>query len=488
MINYFYGVMSNGDQRPNIVLIHVDQWRADCLGFTGHPSVETPHLNTFFDNGVNFIRAYAAVPSCIASRASLMTGLTQRTHGRVGYRDAVPWRYKTTLASTLASAGYHTQAVGKMHVYPERNLLGFHNVILHDGYLHHSRSQGNITDRDDYLPWLKNRRGINADIIDTGMGCNGYAVAPWSYDTMEHPMASITTESIDFLRRRDPDKPFFLYTSYHRPHPPFDPPQEYLAMYENKVLPPPVKGDWISTLPSDKGFDSPVPSSEHEIDKARKAYYAQITFIDHQINRLLHAIHERNLLENTWIIFISDHGDMLYDHNHVAKSLPYEASARVPFLVRFPAGQNKHLSRATIDAPVEMRDIFPTICDMAGIPVPESVEGKSVLPFCLGERPSWREYIHGEHDAGKLSNHWITDGKWKYVWFSRDGREQLFNLGTDPQECHDCSTEVGATTSRFRQLLIKELTGREEGYVENGVLVKGKKGVAVLTEPTLLFV
>lgn len=472
--------MTTAAKRPNIVLIHADQWRADCLGFTGHPAVETPHLDGFSRSGVHFSRAYAAVPSCIASRASLMTGLTQRTHGRVGYRDGVPWRYETTLAGTFSAAGYQTQAVGKMHVYPERNLLGFHNVILHDGYLHHSRSRGDITDRDDYLPWLRDRRGTNADFIDTGMGCNGYTVSPWCYDTLEHPMAWVTTESIDFLRRRDPDKPFFLYTSFHRPHPPLDPPRDYLAMYEHKKLPPPVSGDWVDHTVRRGGFDSPVPVSADEIDRARKAYYAQISFIDHQINRLVHALHERGLLDTTWIIFTSDHGDMLYDHAHVAKALPYEASARVPLIIRYPQKARGLPAGLSVDAPVEMRDIFPTCCDIAGIPVPADVEGKSVLPFCRGERPAWREYIHGEHDRGEDSNHWVTDGKWKYVWFSQTGCEQLFNLAEDPQEMRNRAGGEKNRLAAWRLKLITELEGREEGYVSSGSLVTGKKSAAVL--------
>lgn len=465
--------------RPNIVLIHADQWRADCLSFTGHPSVETPHLDSFFRSGVSFSKAYAAVPSCIASRASLMTGLTQRTHGRVGYRDGVPWKYDTTLAGTLADAGYHTQAVGKMHVYPERNLLGFHNVVLHDGYLHRSRSQGDIADRDDYLLWLRDRRGATADFIDTGMGCNGYAVAPWCYDTLEHPMAWVTTESIDFLRRRDPDKPFFLYTSYHRPHPPLDPPRDYLAMYDRKTLPPPVMGDWAELLRADRGPDSPVPSHPDAIDRARKAYYAQLTFIDHQINRLIHALHERMLMDNTWIIFVSDHGDMLYDHNLTAKALPYEGCARVPLIIRYPQ-KNALPTGRTIDAPVEMRDIFPTMCDIAGIETPKSVEGKSVMPLCRGESPAWRDYIHGEHEWGEGSNQWLTDGKWKYAWFSQTGREQLFDLVNDPNEQHDCAGQKANELAEWRTRLVQELDGREEGYSDGNKLIVGRNPTQVL--------
>ncbi|MBN8217368.1 MAG: arylsulfatase [Spirochaetes bacterium] len=466
--------------RPNIVILQVDQWRADCLGFAGHPTVETPHLDAFFRQGVNFSKAYAAVPSCIAARASIMTGLTPRSHGRVGYRDGVPWNYPVTLAGTLAAAGYHTQAVGKLHAYPERSLLGFHHVVLHDGYLHHSRSHGSHEDRDDYLPWIRGRRGPRADFIDTGMGCNGYTVAPWCYDNSEHPTAWVADESIDFLRRRDPSRPFFLYASFHRPHPPLDPPRDYLALYDKKELPPPLRGDWVDH-PLRRGyFDSPVPVKPDEIDRARKAYYAQITFIDHQINRLTHALHERGVLSNTWILFVSDHGDMLYDHGHIAKALPYEGSARVPLLMRLPDSQKTLARGRQVDAPVELRDIFPTCCEIAGVAVPPSVEGKSLLPFARGEAPQWREAVHGEHEWGEGSNQWLSDGKTKYAWYSQTGREELFDLEKDPGEIHELSRLEPERLSKWRTRLAKELAGREEGYSDGTRLIPGKKATPVL--------
>ena len=125
--------------RPNVVLIMVDQWRGDCLSIDGHPVVQTPYLDQLALEGARFARAYSATPTCIPARAALFTGLTQRSHGRVGYQDGVPWDYAITLAGEFTRHGYQTQAVGKMHVYPERSQMGFQNVILHDGYLHYAR-------------------------------------------------------------------------------------------------------------------------------------------------------------------------------------------------------------------------------------------------------------------------------------------------------------------------------------------------------------
>jgi arylsulfatase A-like enzyme len=469
--------------RPNVLLIHVDQWRADCLGLAGHPVVETPHLDALFARGANFRQAYAAVPSCIASRASLMTGLTPRSHGRVGYRDRVKWDYDVTLAGLFADAGYHTQAVGKMHCSPARNLLGFHNVVLHDGYLHTERKPGaDLHFVDDYLPELRREYGPDADYIDSGIGCNGYVVRPWPYADALHPSAWVTTQSVEFLRRRDPDKPFFLYASYHRPHPPLDPPQWYLDMYERKELPPPAKGDWNEENARPwRGLDSPVPTDDAGRDRARRAYYAQCSFIDNQINRLTQALHAHGVSGDTCICFVSDHGELLYDHGLVAKSLPYEGSARVPLLLRLP----RNSTATTVDAPVEMRDVLPTLCDVAGIAVPDSVEGKSLLPFCRGEKPVWREYVHGEHASGEISNHWLTDGRTKYAWFSQTGREQLFDIAADPYETHDLAGERPDELAEWRSRLVSELTGREEGYVQGAELVVGRKPQAILAEAGL---
>ncbi len=467
----------------NLLLIVVDQWRWDALGHAGHPCVETPHLDRLAQEGVSFRAAYAAVPSCIAARASLMTGLTPRRHGRVGYQDHVPWNYETTLPGTLAAAGYHTQAVGKMHVYPARTLLGFHHVVLHDGYLHaERRAQRNYDLVDDYLPWLRRQYGPAADYADTGLGCNGYVVRPWPYDDALHPTAWVTSQAMDFLRRRDPRRPFFLMVSYHRPHPPLDPPRDYLSLYERKALPPLPRGDWAHTFPPpNRGTDSPVPTDPCQMDRARRAYYAQISFIDNQINRLVHALHEHDVLNDTAILFCADHGEMLYDHGLVAKALPFQGSAAVPFLLRCPAGWGLRRG-AVCTAPVELRDVFPTLCELAGIPVPAGVEGASVLPFCRGETPSgWREYVHGEHASGPLSNHWIADGHWKYAWYSQSGREQLFDLVHDPQECRDLSAARPDLTAAYRQRLVQELEGREEGYVQGGALVPGRPARAVLS-------
>jgi arylsulfatase len=467
--------------KPNIVLIMADQWRGDCLSCLGNPVVETPNLDRLFLDGTVFTQAYSAVPSCVAARAALMTGLPQKSHGRTGYEDGVDWNYENTLAGLLSDAGYHTHCVGKMHVYPARSLMGFNSIDLHDGYLYIERDRDKDYSRvDDYFPWLKENLGTFADTIDVGLGPNGYTVRPWPYEERFHPTNWVTSKSIDFLRRRDPRKPFFLKVSYHRPHPPLDPPQYYLDRYLDKELPPVAQGSWSeSIVPETRTVESPVPKTECQKDLARRAYYAQITHIDCQINRLIHALGEYNVMDNTVILFLSDHGDMLYDHNMVAKAKAYDASTRIPFMLKMPGKENNNLKKRC-DQPVELRDVLPTLLDAAGVEIPDSIEGKSVLPLAKGKDIKWREYVHGEHVWGEGSNHWINTGKELYIWFSQSGEEQYFNLEEAQNNLYEKSASAMDRVEYLRSKLIKELDGREEGYVKDGRLIVGKMPKDVL--------
>lgn len=213
----------------------------------------------------------------------------------------------------------------------------------------------------------------------------------------------------------------------------------------------------------------------------RAAYYAQLTHIDHQVGRLLEYLLEYDVLKDTMFVFASDHGELLGDHNLFRKVLPYDGSARIPLIVTPPASWQVKGGLVS-DAVVELRDIMPTILEACGVPIPDTVDGQSLLPFAQGRQPQWRRYLHGEHAAGPLSNHWITDGRQKFVWFSQTGREQFFDLASDPQELHDRIDDDGLDSQirQFRQWLIEELTGREEGYTDGQRLITGRTPKQVL--------
>jgi arylsulfatase A-like enzyme len=480
-------------ERPNVVLICVDQWRGDCLSYLGHPVVQTPYLDQFAAEGACFTSTYTATPSCIPARAALYTGLSQEHHGRVGYRDGVPWDYPVTIAGEFTRHGYQTEAVGKLHVYPERSQIGFHHVTLHDGYLHFARNrERDVTRVDDYLPWLRQRLGDpNADYFDNGLNCNSQVARPWDKPEHLHPTNFVVTQAIDFLRRRDPRKPFFLYLGFHRPHPPYDPPGWAFEQYVSASMPPVPRGDWVDAClapyRTPHRADPQVGMlSPEALQRARAGYYGHMTHIDHQINRFVEILYEFGL-RNTYICFVSDHGEMLGDHDCFRKSLPYDGSARVPLLLWGPSDsgiQRGIRIGANQGAVVEMRDILPTLLDCAGLAAPEGIDGRSVLSWARGETPAnWRSYLHGEHPVFGQSLHWLTDGRDKYTWWSGTGREQLFDLIADPQECHDLAPDPthADRLARWRGLLIETLTGREEGFVNEGALITGRPVISLLS-------
>jgi len=481
------------NKRPNVVLVCVDQWRGDCLGVEGHPCVDTPYLDQFASNGSLFRRAYTATPTCIPARASLYTGLSQRTHGRVGYQDGVPWNYPVTMASTFRDQGYQTHCVGKMHVHPARSRMGFDSIDLHDGYLHfgRSRSLGDPAETDDYLTWLRQREGSQSDYLDQGTHCNGYTPHPWDKEEALHPSAWITTAGADFLRRRDPNHPFFLMLSFHRPHPPLDPPEWAYRQYLEQEIPAPYAGDWVDevfgeSFTPDECMQGTRKWPADRIRRARAAYYAQMTFIDHQICRFWELLGEYGHGGNTILCFVSDHGDMLGDHHLYSKWVSYEGSTRVPLFFASPGSDLIPRNVRDEQHVVELRDVMPTLLDAAGLEIPDSVEGKSLLPLMRGETVPWRDYLHGEHIAniaGIESMHYIVTSGWKYIWHSGTGREQLFHLAEDPNELRDLVQEPACAEKivELRGHLILELQDREEGFVQANELVPGRKVRPVLS-------
>lgn len=480
-------------ERPNVILICADQWRGDCLSIAGHPQVQTPHLDELARRGTRFTKAYSATPTCVPARAALFTGQSQERHGRVGYEEGVPFAaaHPVTLAGEFSRAGYHTQAIGKMHVYPERARVGFDDVVLHDGYLHHARGEHRQDFRffDDYVPWLRRQPGIAVDeeYFDSGVNCNSVAARPWDKPERVHPTNWLATEAIDWMYRRDPTRPFFLYLSFHRPHPPYDPPawamDQYSCVSEDEL---PV-GDWISDWQEhrrDGDYQAAVAKLPPAVvRRARMGYYGLMTQLDLQLNRIVESLADFGLDENTVIAFTSDHGEMMGDHQMFRKAVPYEGSARVPLIIhdpRSPAASNG----STVDDVVELRDLMPTLLDLAGVEIPATVDGLSLAGHLAGGPVPTRTHLHGEHTYFGQSIQWITDGRFKYIWASGSGAEQLFDLDADPGEFHNLIGEPAVLDDerRCRGRLISALEDREEGFVKAGELVVGAEPVTVLRQ------
>jgi arylsulfatase A-like enzyme len=291
------------------------------------------------------------------------------------------------------------------------------------------------------------------------------------------------SRALEFLRKRDPTRPFFLCLSFNGPHPPWCPPQVYYDQFIGRELPMPVVGDWAERHAQEAGFPMDVNAWRGRLPdplnhRARAAYFAYLAYLDAQVGRLVNALTRGRLMDDTFMIFTADHGEMLGDHHLWRKTYAYEASARVPFIVHAPRGMEMDRNRE-IPQVVGWEDILPTFLEVAGASIPDSVEGRSVLPLLRGETAGWREVYHGEHSPcyhPENANQFLTDGTWKYIWNPITGEEQLFHLAEDPQECRDLAGERSSadTLAIWRERMVKELAGREEGLSDGKRLIPGK--------------
>jgi arylsulfatase A-like enzyme len=248
-----------------------------------------------------------------------------------------------------------------------------------------------------------------------------------------------------------------------------------------------VVGDWAPEFDgAQKGLNPnawEICLDEHDMHCARAAYYGMINFIDDQIGRLIQST---GGMRDWLVIFTSDHGEMLGDHNLYRKTWPYEASARVPFLMRAPAKWG-YPKESVCQSPVGLQDIMPTILDAAGVEIPSTCTGKSLLPIMQGDTDRVRDYLHGEHSGCyeyKHGNHYITDGHHKYIWYSQTGQEHLFNLQDDPHETCDLArlSEAETLLTPWRNHLIEILRHRPEGFTDGTRLIAGQPHNALLPD------
>jgi arylsulfatase A-like enzyme len=260
-------------------------------------------------------------------------------------------------------------------------------------------------------------------------------------------------------------------------------------MYREREMPAVPIGDWGDVFGKESAPRRPDGMvgriDARVLQRARAGYYGHMSHIDHQINRFIETLAEFGQRDNTWICFVSDHGEMMGDHDLFRKGYPYEGSARVPLILSGPP-EAKLNKGATCDPVVELRDIMPTLLECAGLDVPETIEGKSLLALARGQASAVREYLHGEHTLFGQSMHWITDLRYKYIWFSQTGHEQLFDMANDPQELHDIARRPSSSAAidRLRRLLISELAGREENFTDGQTLTPGRPVRPVLSHLT----
>ncbi len=448
-------------RRTNVLLFTTDQHRGDHLSIAGHPIVETPNLDAIVRQGAYFPNAYTEIPSTTGARRCLLSGQGSYDCGLIGYSSA-EWHEPNTLAQVLADNGYHCMNVGFRNLHPCRKLYGFHQVRPHDL----------VPGCDDYMEWLQRELGPTVHERGHGVDANGWLGRPWDLEERYHSTRWTTDMVLDSVAKRDPTRPFFVWCSHLRPHSPYDPPQFFWDMYIGRKVPPPPIGDWAGK------HDIPNPGlgrtawhgrlTDAQLQRMRAAYMGTITHIDYEFGRMMEQLQRYvsgEELANTLIVFTADHGDMQGDHHMLRKTYAYEGSARIPFMIRYPAGMD--LPPGTFSQVVGLQDVMPTVLEAVGIQSPESVTGRTVLGAVRGEE--WRELIHGEHSpcySPEEAMQYLTDGREKYIWFPYTGEEQFFDLIEDRAELHNLARrpECAERIEPRRRRLVDILGRRGDGF------------------------
>lgn len=451
--------------KPNFLVVSTDHWAASLLGSVGHPAIQTPTLDALARNGVRFDNCYSTCPVCIPARRTLMTGTTPKTHGDRVFQPELPMPELPTIAQSFSEAGYQTYAVGKLHVYPQRDRIGFDDVILEE----EGRVLYGVV--DDYETFLADK-GYAGQQFDHGMGNNEYLMRPWHLPEETHATNWATQQMVRTIKRRDPLRPAFWYLSYRHPHPPLIPLQQYLDLYRMIEIDEPHYGEWTKNrdnapycLSAGYALDDNLNPTQTRL--ARMAFYALCTHIDHQLRVVIGTLRDEGVLDNTVIVFTSDHGDMLGNHNLWAKRLFYEQSANIPMIIMGVKGDERVGYNRLDDRVVCWEDVMPTLLDLAGIEIPETVEGISMF----GEEK--RDWLYGEVGEDAKATRMIFDGQYKLIYYPVGNHSQLFDVINDPDEMNDLAddNEYSQILEHLTALLISQLYGGDEDWVQDGVLI-----------------
>jgi choline-sulfatase len=459
--------------RPNILLLMADQFRADCLGAAGNRTIHTPNLDRLAAEGVRFSNAYSSTPTCTPARAGLLTGMSPWNHGMLRYAE-VAQRYPVEMPRALREAGYYTAVVGKLHYHPQRNPHGYQQALLDE-----SGRIESVDFRSDYRSWFWSQEP-QLDPDATGLGWNDYDARPYALPERLHPTNWTGQTAAKWIEDYRRPEPFFLKVSFARPHSPYDAPQRFWQAYRDAPIPLAAVAPWAAKFATPSGAESDAWHGDFgaaQVRRSRQGYYGSVSFVDEQIGRILEALARRGWMEETLIVFFSDHGDMLGDHHLWRKSYAYAASARVPFLLRAPGGTGRG---KTLDHVIELRDVLPTFLDAAGATAARPLDGRSLLPLAAGKAVDWRPFLDLEHGVCySPDNHWnaLADARYQYIFHARDASEQLFDLAQDPHEQRDLAGDRAseAELRRWRERMLDHLAPRGDHWVKGGRLVPREK-------------
>jgi arylsulfatase len=427
--------------RPNVLYIMTDQQRFDTISALGNDLIYTPNMDRLVRRGFSFSNAYSTCPVCVAARLTIRTGCEPPTtrvfsNGRSepisGQVKSIEGRCGEYIARTMQKSGYRTFGVGKFHTGPWDEDVGY-EVQMHSEELYGSSSQRS---GDAYAGWIA-REHPEFDYIEALQGERTEMyympqVSPLpAHLTVESWAADRAVEQIG----SDDGRPYFGFVSFIGPHPPFAPPVPFNRMYDPDRMPNPVKG----TLSVDH-MDEQIPFMNRiiwadEINDAlsrvlKARYYGEISYIDACLGRILDAVESREDADNTVICFFSDHGDHLGDHTAWQKESYFDAAAHVPFLMSWPA---RFLEDEVRDELVCLTDLFGIATHVAG--ETDTRDGIDLIGVLEGSAPK-RDHLIGYYGEPG-TNHFkimVRDDRWKYIYLSNGGREQLFDMAADPNE------------------------------------------------------
>lgn len=451
------------DGRPNIVFIITDQQRFDTIAAHGYPHALTPNLDRLVRQGTSFLRTYVTAPSCAPSRASLFSGLYP--HSKGVFRNNDPWNH--SWVEDLADTGYRCCNVGKMHTFPYETSVGFHERHVVENKDRSNPKLPFFLDQWDKAFWARgltkpDRATKYRDDPEYHQRLGAFV---WDAPDDLHADNFVGGLASHWLDTYHGTGPFFLQVGFPGPHPPYDPTATHLAKFDDIAMPMPHNSradidaqPWaLQELRRDNleiDHDAVVHleyPTEEQLVRQRKHYMANISMIDEQVGGLVDALERRGCLDDTVIIFTSDHGDCLNDHGHIQKWSMYEPSVRVPAIVCGPGiAQDQRL-----DGLASLMDLGPTILELAGIDPPDWMEAESLMPALRGRPWQGRDYVFAEHARDMILQAtemmtMVFDGDLKLVEFVDADEGQLFDLRTDPNEEHNLWDQPGYVEHRRR--------------------------------------
>lgn len=445
--------------RPNVLIICTDQHRYDVISTHAGSTALTPNLQRLADQGAVFDRCYSPSPVCAPTRASMLTGMYPSTHGL--WANGVTLPDNASLVSReLASAGYRTGLIGKLHL--SAAFQGRTEDRVDDGFAVYEWAHDPFhgSPENAYHRWLAKEHpqlweGATGDVVTPEM--ENFTHADTAFDAMPteaHYSTWVTEAAIEFLDEQPRDEPFFLIANYFDPHHPFVAPQEYLDRYPPGSVPPPVGGpNELTTKPPFQTESSEISYAGHGpafvdfddagIDHIRRTYYAMVSLVDDCVGRLLDDLEARGLTDDTLVIFTSDHGEMLGDHAMLLKGpMMYDVAVRVPMIVRWPLNVP---AGTHVDGLVGVHDVARTVRKATGlIPSPRD-QGLDLVGVARGVQPARSWALAQYRDAGypnepEVHSTMLRSGNHKIVvWHgepatARKRAGELYDLATDPDE------------------------------------------------------